>query len=1535
MSSLPNQHARFWFIPSGAFLDASALLATTMLCICFWLCLVAPVAVLAQTNQWRWMGGSSNVGCYLCGQPGVYGTQGVYAAGNVPGSRGGAVSWTDASGNLWLFGGGSTNSGGYGDDLNDLWEYNPALGQWRWMGGSSAVNQPGVYGTEGVYAAGNVPGSGFPAGSWTDASGNFWLFGVGGNDLWEYNPALGQWRWMGGSSAVNQPGVYGTEGVYAVGNVPGSRGGAVSWTDASGNLWLFGGAGEYYTFFNDLWEYNPALGQWRWMGGSSTGTQFGVYGTQGVYAAANVPGSRADAVSWTDASGNLWLLGGYGLDSVGDGTDLNDLWEYNPALGQWRWMGGSTKVQQSNGNFGVPGVYGTQGVYAAANFPGGRSATVSWTDASGNVWLFGGRGYDSADIDGDLNDLWEYNPTIEQWRWMGGSSTGTQFGVYGTQGVYAAANVPGSRADAGSWTDASGNLWLFGGNGYDSASIFGYLNDLWEYEPSGALTTYTIGGTVTGLSGTGLVLQNNGGNNLTVSEDGGFTFTNPVASGGAYDVTALTQPSSPAQICEVTNGSGTASANVTNVQVTCTAAYTIGGTVSGLSGTGLVLQNNGDNNLAISSNGSFAFTNPVASGGPYDVTVLKQPSGPAQTCVMTNGSGTASANVTNVLIACVTPSPAINEWRWMGGSSADNQPGVYGTQGVYAAGNVPGSRDSAVSWTDASGNFWFFGGGGYGSSGAAGDLNDLWEYNPALGQWRWMGGGSAADQPGVYGTQDVYAAGSVPGGRDSAVSWTDASGNFWLFGGQGYDSSGTNGYLNDLWEYNPALGQWRWMGGSSILSLQDSHGDYYAPEVFGTEGVYAGGNVPDSRVGAVSWTDASGDFWLFGGQGYDSSGTNGYLNDLWECNPAIGEWRWMGGSSAINQIAVYGTQGVYAAGNAPGSNGFPLSWTDASGNLWLFGGFGYVSGVNNGYLNDLWEYNPTSGQWRWMGGGSADNQPGVYGTQGVYAAGNVPGSRGFAVSWTDASSNLWLFGGFGWNSTTWDYLNDLWEYNPTSAQWRWLGGSSTVPPCGFDCGQAGVYGTQGVYAAGNVPGSREPAVSWKDTSGNLWLFGGWGYDAAGTEGDLNDLWEYEPSVVLATYTVGGTVSGLSGTGLVLQNNGGNNLAISSSGNFAFTTPVASGGAYDVTVLTQPSSPVQTCVVTNSSGTASANVANVQIACIIIPVVTVTCPSPTYDDKPHGCTPSATAGMGGATITGSFSWSPAATETDAGTYTMTATFTPQDQTDYEVGSTGQGNLVIGTLIPGISTWSPAAEPANGAAFTLTVNGANFVPGTTVNWNGTSLVTTVASSTQLTAAITSADLATVGTANVTVTNPAASGGASAGPIKFAIDTATGTAGAVTVSSTSTPITVTPGQSTTAAVSFTGASATAQITATCMNLPSGITCGAYDSSSNSVPITASASAAAGSYQMTIMFTIVQQPAATAAVTHSRGWFAAWCGLLGLPVGLLWIGGRRRKVLRRILVALVGLLLLAVLVGCSGISASPATVTSQSSVAVTLSVQ
>jgi hypothetical protein len=91
--------------------------------------------------------------------------------------------------------------------------------------------------------------------------------------------------------------------------------------------------------------------------------------------------------------------------------------------------------------------------------------------------------------------------------------------------------------------------------------------DNWSGGDVAAATTYTVGGTVSGLSGTA-VLQDNGGDNLSVAANGSFTFATALATGAAYNVTVSSSPAG--QSCTVSNAAGTiGSANVTNVTVTC------------------------------------------------------------------------------------------------------------------------------------------------------------------------------------------------------------------------------------------------------------------------------------------------------------------------------------------------------------------------------------------------------------------------------------------------------------------------------------------------------------------------------------------------------------------------------------------------------------------------------------------------------------------------------------------------------------------------------------------------------------------------------------------------------------------------------------------------------------------------------------------------------------------------------------------------------------------------------------------------------
>ncbi len=672
------------------------------------------------------------------------------------------------------------------------------------------------------------------------------------------------------------------------------------------------------------------------------------------------------------------------------------------------------------------------------------------------------------------------------------------------------------------------------------------------------------------------MLQDNGGDSLTVTANGSFTFKTAVTN-GAYAVTVLTQPVSPNQLCTVTAGSGTATADVTNVAVNCVLAYTIGGTVNGVVGTGLLLKDNGTDNLAITSSNASAFTfaKLVPTGGNYAVSIGTQPSNPAQTCVIAagTGSGTAVGNVTSVIINC----PAVT--FSVGGS-------VVGLQGKTPTPptqvNLP-LTDNSFQLQNNLGNTLIISKNGPFSFATSEALNDQfeisvfhgastqtqgctrWNYKGVVtanitdalidcahNDWTWIDGsktaGIAVPSAPQYGQFPASAPTSfpnpltnTPGARYGAAGWTDSFGSLFLFGGAGFELAGKTPpdtlptSMNDLWVCDMSLGdfcQWQLVGGyDPTVAASTTVG---ANIITGAKSGVGLVGTPAPRLGAAAWTDNAGTFWLFGG-----SDGNNFLNDLWKYNHSAlnptnyltteGTWSHVAGPLTLDQ------PGVYTGTLAPGARTNAVTWTDGSGNLWLFGGFGYDGSSAIGFLNDLWKFNGTT--WTFVSGGSTNqvNQNGIYGTQGTSAPTNMPGGRQEAAGWADASGNLWLFGGEGEDATGTanGILNDLWVYNIAANQWTWVAGSNAANQTGTyptqrvtgpvstttaagTCGMAAGDATQScatISETSAYPGSRWGASAWTDSNGALWLYGGWGLDSTGTNGNgaLNDLWVYTPN----------------------------------------------------------------------------------------------------------------------------------------------------------------------------------------------------------------------------------------------------------------------------------------------------------------------------------------------------------------------------------------------------------------------------------------
>ncbi len=170
----------------------------------------------------------------------------------------------------------------------------------------------------------------------------------------------------------------------------------------------------------------------------------------------------------------------------------------------------------------------------------------------------------------------------------------------------------------------------------------------------------TIGGSVRGLEGDKLILTLNYDQFLNIDENGEFTFKEPLTPGERYAVFVVDEPNNPDQVCFVQNGFGTVpEENVTDVVVACIEAsdlVPIGGTVSGLQGSGLILQNNGGDDLLITKDGTFQFETLQVPSTFYNVTVANQPSNPVQNCTVANGSGQVPAEpVTDIAVTCAEP----------------------------------------------------------------------------------------------------------------------------------------------------------------------------------------------------------------------------------------------------------------------------------------------------------------------------------------------------------------------------------------------------------------------------------------------------------------------------------------------------------------------------------------------------------------------------------------------------------------------------------------------------------------------------------------------------------------------------------------------------------------------------------------------------------------------------------------------------------------------------------------------------------------
>ena len=212
--------------------------------------------------------------------------------------------------------------------------------------------------------------------------------------------------------------------------------------------------------------------------------------------------------------------------------------------------------------------------------------------------------------------------------------------------------------------------------------------------------------TVTGVASSGAALTQTGATphfvwavgDLAAGSGGVITLTGTVSNSFAVAGTGFTNTATIAAAGDVTFANNTGSAGVTVQPL-----FFVGGSLSGLAGSGLAVQNNGGDDLALTANGVFTFATPLLNGSAYSVTVLTQPANPPQSCAVTNGSGAVTgAPVSNVQIACTTASYALvtaTAGTGAGSVTLDPAGGTYDHGTVVTVTNTPATGSTFTGWS--------------------------------------------------------------------------------------------------------------------------------------------------------------------------------------------------------------------------------------------------------------------------------------------------------------------------------------------------------------------------------------------------------------------------------------------------------------------------------------------------------------------------------------------------------------------------------------------------------------------------------------------------------------------------------------------------------------------------------------------------------------------------------------------------------------------------------------------------------------------
>lgn len=673
---------------------------------------------------------------------------------------------------------------------------------------------------------------------------------------------------------------------------------------------------------------------------------------------------------------------------------------------------------------------------------------------------------------------------------------------------------------------------------------------------------FPVGGTVTGLLGTGMVLQNNGGDDIAVNANGAFVFPAKIGSGKPFSVTVKAQPSAPSQKCTVTGGSGViATGAVTSVVVNCTTnGFTVGGQVTGLAGTGLVLQNNGGDDIVVGATGAFAFSKALPDKTAYKVTIKTQPTNLAQTCTVTNDSGTVSgANVTNVAVSCVTKKFTV------GGTVT----GLVGT-GLVVRNN--GGGDLPIN---GNGSFTFAASQDDGTDFAVTVKTDPTGPEQtclvAGGKGK-LAGGNVTSVTVNCSTKKYAIGGTVSGLAGAGLVLQDNAGDDLAVNANGEFAFATP--LEDLAAYAVTVktqptNKWQTCtvangSGNVAQAAVTSIAVVCTTNAYKVKATVSGlagsGLVVQNNAGDDLAIAANGTYEfatpVASGAGYLVTVLKNPENKSQTCTVTNGAGMMAGAdvtnvtiACTTNKYTVGGTISGLAAGNdVVLQNNLGDDLTRAAN-----GAFSFATGIESGqtYSVTVKTQPSTPNQTCVVTGGS-----------GTVVAGNIPSID------VNCTTNKYTVSGT---------ISGL---AGTGLQLKNSNGDVVVVN-----GTSFSFPAQDDGSAYAITVDTQPVSPWQTCT------------VANGAGAINGANVTGVTVSCTTnkYTVGGTVTGLVGT-VVLTNNGGDDKTINADGAFAFATSIASGAPYSVAIKTQPGGKTR-CTLTNASGNVGGSaITNVTVTC---------------------------------------------------------------------------------------------------------------------------------------------------------------------------------------------------------------------------------------------------------------------------------------------------------------------------------------------------